>query len=117
MGDAGAAKADETVRPLVVDLDGKLLRSSLTLERALSFVRANPLNGVKVLRWAAQGKHALRKHLAAVTTIDVTVLPYDAAALEDIAAARAAGQPVLLAATDSDAASDIARHLKVFDRV
>lgn len=117
MGDAGVVKADETMRPLVVDLDGALLRSSLTLERALSFIRAQPLNALTALLWAAQGKQALRKHLAAATKIDVSVLPYDEAVLEDVAIARAAGRPVLLAAADSSAANDIAQHLKVFDQV
>jgi len=117
MGDAGAIKADDKVEPLVVDLDGTLLRSNLLLERALAFVRAQPLNLLKTFGWAAQGNSALREHLEAATKIDVSVLPYEAATLEHIATARAAGRRVLLAADDSVAANDIARHLNLFDAV
>src|SRR5689334_24678614 len=113
MGDAGAIKADEKVSPLVVDLDGTLLRSNLLLERALAFVRAQPLNLLTTLVWAARGKGALREHLTAASRIDISVLPYDSAVLDDIAAARAAGRPVLLAADDGVMANDIAQHLKV----
>lgn len=117
MGDAGAIKADETVRPLVVDLDGSLLRSNLLLERVLAFVRAQPTNLLTALLWASRGKAALRERLSAATKIDVTVLPYDEKVLDSITAARAAGRPVLLAADDGAAANDIAQHLQIFDRV
>ena len=117
MGDAGALKADDKVQPLVVDLDGTLLRSNLLLERALAFVRAQPLNLLKTLFWAAHGNGALRQHLEAATKIDVSVLPYEPAVLESIAAAREAGRPVLLAAHDGAVANDIAQHLKLFDQV
>jgi 4-hydroxybenzoate polyprenyltransferase len=117
MGDAGAIKADEKISPLVVDLDGTLLRSNLMLERALAFVRAQPSNLFRALLWAAHGNGALREHLEAATRIDVSVLPYQPAALEAIAAARAEGRPVVLAAADGVAANDVAQHLKLFDRV
>src|SRR5689334_20633344 len=117
MGDAGAIKADEKISPLVVDLDGTLLRSSLMLERALAFVRAQPTNLFRALLWAARGNGALREHLEAATRIDVSVLPYEPAALQAIAAARAEGRPVLLAANDGVAANDVAEHLKLFDQV
>lgn len=117
MGDAGAIKADDKVSPLVVDLDGTLLRSSLMLERALAFVRAQPTNFFRALVWAAHGNGALRRHLEAATQIDVSVLPYEPAVLETIAAARAEGRPVLLAASDGCAARDVAQHLKIFDQV
>jgi 4-hydroxybenzoate polyprenyltransferase len=117
MGDAGAIKADEKISPLVVDLDGTLLRSNLMLERALAFVRAQPTNLFRALLWAAHGNGALREHLEAATKIDVRVLPYEPAVLEAIAAARAEGRPVVLAANDGVAANDVAHHLKLFDQV
>jgi 4-hydroxybenzoate polyprenyltransferase len=118
MGDAGAIKADEKISPLVVDLDGTLLRSNLLLERAIAFVREQPLHFLKAIAWALRGNGALRHGLAGATTIDVSVLPYDRAVIDLISAARVVGRPVVLSATERDSgAEQIAEHLQLFDSV
>ena len=114
MGDAGAAKLDETVAPLVVDLDGTLLRSNLLLERVLAFARVSPMHVVQTLAWALLGNGTLRHRLAGITKLDVSVLPYDSAIAGLIAVARAAGRPVVLISADNDSAvGQIAAHLQV----
>jgi 4-hydroxybenzoate polyprenyltransferase/phosphoserine phosphatase len=111
-------KVIEVLPPLVVDLDGTLLRSDLLLETAMAFVRSRPTQVFNMLLWLLKGKAALKEGLALATDVDVTVLPYDPVVLERIDVARAAGRMVVLAtASHHSLAERIADHLGVFDEV
>jgi 4-hydroxybenzoate polyprenyltransferase/phosphoglycolate phosphatase-like HAD superfamily hydrolase len=104
--------------PLVVDLDGTLLKSDMLLELGMAFVRHHPLRFLQPPRWLMQGKAALKENLSKAAHIDVSVLPYDAAVIELIKAAKAAERPVVLAtASHQIVAEQIADHLQLFDRV
>ncbi|MNZ70521.1 Decaprenyl-phosphate phosphoribosyltransferase [compost metagenome] len=104
--------------PLVIDLDGTLLRSDLLLETGMAFVRHHPLQLLKPLAWLSKGKAALKEGLALATEIDVSVLPYDPAVIELIESARSEGRPVVLAtASHHTLAERIADHLQLFDEV
>ncbi|WP_426139794.1 UbiA family prenyltransferase [Pseudomonas sp. DWP3-1-2] len=108
----------ETYPPLVVDLDGTLLRSDLLMETAMAMVRSQPLKLYKVLQWLLKGKAALKEGLALATQIDVSVLPYDPEVIELIKAERATGRMIVLAtASHHSLAERIAEHLQLFDRV
>src|SRR5690242_20157687 len=101
MGDATAVKIEQKAAPLVVDLDGTLLRSNLLLERALAYARTSPLHVVQALAWSMQGSQALRRNLNG-TDLDVAVLPYDPSVVAMITRARAEGRPVALVASAGD---------------
>ncbi|WP_295993874.1 UbiA family prenyltransferase [Rugamonas sp.] len=114
---SGAAAVRDAV-PLVVDLDGTLLRSDMLLESALAFVRAAPQRALAPLWWLAGGKAALKRRLAEQTDIDVTTLPYDPRVLALIERERALGRTIVLAtASDRLLAERIAAHLGLFDEV
>lgn len=104
--------------PLVVDLDGTLLRSDLLVESWLLFLRRTPWRFWAPLVWLREGKAALKDRLAQETDIDVAVLPYSPQVVEVIEEARRSGRPVLLAtASDRRLAERIAEHLGLFDEV
>ncbi|MBK1647549.1 UbiA family prenyltransferase [Rhabdochromatium marinum] len=104
--------------PLVVDLDGTLLRSDLLLETGLAFVRAHPARAWQPLLWLTQGKARLKEGLALATSLDVRQLPYDPAVIELIEAERRKGREVLLAtASHHTLAERVAEHLHLFDDV
>lgn len=104
--------------PLIVDLDGTLLRSDLLLETGMAFVRSQPLQLLKPFIWLAKGKAALKEGLAHATHIDVSVLPYDPEVIELIEAERRNGRRVVLAtASHHTLAEQIAEHLQLFDQV
>ncbi len=104
--------------PLVIDLDGTLLRSDLLLESGLAFARSHPFQLIRPLVWLAQGKAVLKERLARLAQIDVSVLPYDPEVLALIGAARDAGRQIVLAtASHHSLAVRIAEHLGVFDEV
>lgn len=83
--------------PLVVDLDGTLLRSDLLLETGLVSVRSQPHKLLQPLVWLVKSKATLKERLALATDIDVSTLPYDSQVIELIEAERRNGRHVVLA--------------------
>lgn len=106
------------IRPLVVDLDGTLLRSDLLLETGMSFVRHHPFHIFKPFIWLARGKASLKSGLAESTDIDVSVLPYEPEVIEFIKSEREKGRVIVLAtASHYSLAEKVAGHLQLFDVV
>jgi 4-hydroxybenzoate polyprenyltransferase/phosphoserine phosphatase len=104
--------------PLVIDLDGTLLRSDLLVETALLFVRDQPYRILAPLQWLAQGKAALKHQLAHATELDVSALPYEQSVIEFVTVERARGRQVILAtASHLRLARRVAAHLGLFDEV
>lgn len=104
--------------PLVVDLDGTLLRSDLLLETGIAFLRSNPLQLFKPFAWLLKGKASLKEGLANDSHVDVTVLPYDPAVIKLIEDERASGRRIVLAtASHISLANRVADHLQLFDKV
>jgi 4-hydroxybenzoate polyprenyltransferase/phosphoserine phosphatase len=104
--------------PLVIDLDGTLLRSDLLLETALLHVRAQPWRAWQMLCWAARGKAGIKEALAHSTELDAATLPYHAEVLAMVRQARAAGRRLVLAtASHRLLAEQVAAHLGSFDEV
>lgn len=104
--------------PLVIDLDGTLLRSDLLIESWLAFLRDQPHRLLAPLQWLIQGKAILKRELAHATELDASVLPYDTAVLDLIATERCKGRRVVLAtASHRTLAERVATHLALFDQV
>ncbi|QGZ60808.1 UbiA family prenyltransferase [Paraburkholderia acidisoli] len=103
--------------PLVVDLDGTLIRSDVLVESGFAFLKSAPLSFYKPFLWLARGgKPALKAGLAEHTNVDVTVLPYDATVVEWLKEERAAGREIVLATASHERyAHAIADHLGLFD--
>ncbi|WP_296649651.1 UbiA family prenyltransferase [Paraburkholderia sp.] len=108
-----------TNRPLVVDLDGTLLRTDVLIECAWAFVKRPMLRCWLMLVWLVRGgKAGLKARLAEFTHLEVTVLPYDAGLVAQLKEERAAGRKLVLAtATHRRYARAIADHLQLFDQV
>jgi 4-hydroxybenzoate polyprenyltransferase/phosphoserine phosphatase len=106
-------------KPIVVDLDGTLIRSDVLVESGFAFLRSAPHRFYEPLAWLARGgKAVLKSHLAKSTHIDVAVLPYDGQLIEWLHEARKAGHPLVLATASHERfAREIADHLGLFDRV
>jgi 4-hydroxybenzoate polyprenyltransferase len=105
--------------PLVVDLDGTLIRSDLLIESGFAYLKSAPHRLFEPLLWLARGgKAALKARLADATSVDVTVLPYDAAVIEWLTAERAAGRSLVLATASHERyAQAISAHLGLFDKI
>jgi 4-hydroxybenzoate polyprenyltransferase len=105
-------------RPLVVDLDGTLIRSDVLIESGFAYLKSAPHRFYAPLVWLARdGKPGLKAGLAAATNIDVSVLPYDPAVLEWLKAERDVGRSLVLATASHERyAQAISDHLGLFDK-
>lgn len=112
---APALAADRSDVPLVVDLDGTLLRGDLLIECAFARVGETPLAIFALLNALRGGKAAL-KHRLSDTEIDVALLPYDADVMARITAAKAEGRQVYLASASHERLVEaVAGHVGLFD--
>jgi 4-hydroxybenzoate polyprenyltransferase len=104
------------LKPLVVDLDGTLVRSDLLVESAFAHLGHDPLRVVGLLSAVRGGKAAVKAEIAAKTEIDVSHLPYDEDVVSLIRQRRAAGNPVYLASASNERyVRAVADHLGLFD--
>ncbi|GAC1607192.1 MAG: UbiA family prenyltransferase [Aquirhabdus sp.] len=107
-----------TIYPLVVDLDGTLIRTDMLHESALRVLRDNPLNTLRIPYWLSCGKAALKRNLADRTDFDPSLLPYNIDLLGWLKQQRAEGRKLILCtASDSAIANSISEYLGIFDEV
>ncbi|AOJ02734.1 hypothetical protein WS70_13605 [Burkholderia mayonis] len=105
-------------RPLVVDLDGTLIRSDILIESGFAYLKAAPHRFYRPLLWFARGgKPELKAKLADLTDVDVSVLPYDGSVVKWLESEREGGRSLVLAtASHLRYAQAISDHLGLFDR-
>lgn len=114
VGDTGSANL---ARPLVVDLDGTLLRSDLLIESALGYLRRGIVASFHLLPWLVKGKSALKEALASRVELAVELLPYNQEVVAFIRQEKNRRTIVLATASHSIYAERVAEHLGLFDRV
>jgi 4-hydroxybenzoate polyprenyltransferase len=103
------------IMPLVVDLDGTLIRSDLLIESFFTAIGRNPLVIGDVTHAAFRGKAALKELLASKGEAEPARLPYDDVVLSMIRAAREEGRDVYLAsASNWRHVKAVADHLGIF---
>lgn len=102
--------------PLVVDLDGTLLRGdSLHESVAAALTKPRALLGAASALMTG-GRAALKRHLARATELDVGLLPVNEAVLSFVRSEHAAGRRVVLATgADSSIADAIVRRFPEFE--
>src|ERR1700761_6098492 len=102
--------------PLVVDLDGTLIRSDLLVESFLALAGADPMGALNAVSALKDGKAAMQAKIADTALIDLTPLPFDEAVLAMLKTARAEGRPTyLFSASDDRYVQAVAEHLGLFD--
>jgi len=104
--------------PLVVDLDGTLIKTDLLWESLAQLLRRNPLMLFAVLFWWTRGRAFLKQKLALRVTIDPAALPYHEPFLAFLREQKKAGRKLILAtASDRNMALPVANHVGLFDEV
>ena len=113
----GTVKPEAAAIPLVVDLDGTLVRSDTLHEALLAYLAAAPVTGLRnCIGWLPGGKAAFKAELAARRIASPASLQYDQRVLDRIAEARAAGRQIYLVSASHQAqVSAISEHLGLFD--
>lgn len=112
----GLKSAGESVPPLIVDLDGTLIRTDLLVESLFAYLGADPLRILSLAAALRNGKAPFKAEIARRVAIDPAHLPYDERVLSLIRDARDNGGRVYLASASNERyVRDVAEHLGLFD--
>jgi 4-hydroxybenzoate polyprenyltransferase len=104
--------------PLVIDLDGTLIKTDLLVESANEQLIANPLSIFKLFAWLQQSRSDLKANLAELSQIDPASLPYNQALVAWLHQQKALGRKLILATASHRILADkVAGHLGLFDEV
>jgi apolipoprotein N-acyltransferase len=109
--------ADSQV-PLVVDLDGTLIKTDLLWESLARQLRRNPLSLFMILFWWARGRAYLKRRLARRIRLNPAELPISEKFIAWLHEQKALGRKLVLAtASDSEMVTPIADYFRIFDEV
>jgi 4-hydroxybenzoate polyprenyltransferase/phosphoserine phosphatase len=98
--------------PLVLDLDGTVVRGNLLVETALAFVRKHPLQIFMLLLWLFRGRAALKQQLAMRAEVDVEALPLNHDLIAYAAEQAGKGRQIFIAtAADRAIAGKVAQRI------
>ncbi|HEX3626430.1 MAG TPA: apolipoprotein N-acyltransferase [Verrucomicrobiae bacterium] len=104
--------------PLVVDLDGTLIKTDLLWETLARRLRRNPLALFPVLFWWTRGRAYLKQRLARRVQLNPAELPVSDKFLAWLREQKAAGRKLILAtASDREVAGPVAEYFGIFDEV
>ena len=107
-----------TQPPLVVDLDGTLVRTDLLHETLAGALQRSPWLVFVLPLWLARGRAAFKRELAMCASISPGALPYREEVVALLRRERAAGRRLVLAtAADERVARAVAGHLGLFDDI
>ena len=81
-----------SIHPLVVDLDGTLVRTDTLHELAIGVLRASPFDTLRIPLWLSRGKAVLKRRLSELAHVDPKSLPYNTELLEWLRSQKAAGR-------------------------
>lgn len=98
-------------QPLVVDLDGTLLRSDILLETVLGSVNGNLSLLFRMPFWMLKGKAYMKERLAKQAVVKEELLPYNRELVSFLEAERRHRPVVLATATHKIYAERIAAYL------
>jgi 4-hydroxybenzoate polyprenyltransferase len=104
--------------PLVVDLDGSLVRTDLLAEAILLLLKRDPMAALRLSVWLLRGRAAMKREVAKRVEIDVETLPYRQELCNYLREEHARGRRLVLAsASDEIFARKVAAYLGFFDEV
>lgn len=104
--------------PLVVDMDGTLIRTDMTWESFVRLLRRNPLLVLVSALWLLRGRAFYKQQLAARVQVDAATLPYHEKFLAWLKEQKRAGRKLILAsASDIEMARPVAQHVGLFDEI
>ena len=107
-----------TTAPLIVDLDGTLIRSDTLWETLFVLIRERPLRLFSALPTLRQGRAAFKAHLLAQAYPKVATLPLNGKLIDWLHSEKAAGRSLVLAtASDQQLAHAVADRVGLFDAV
>lgn len=114
----GSTDRPMTSLPLVVDLDGTLVKTDLLIESFFSLMKQNLFYIFLFPFWLLKGKAFLKRQITERITLDASALPYHRELLDHLRIQRGQGRRLVLAtATDERIARQVADYLQLFDQI
>jgi 4-hydroxybenzoate polyprenyltransferase len=108
----------DPILPLVVDLDGTLIRSDILVEGVFAHIGSKLTGAIDLAQALRGGKARLKHFLALEKDLNAADLPYDPQVLALIADAKSGGRKVYLAtASHKRQAEAVANNLGLFDGI
>lgn len=115
-GERGATDASDY--PLVLDLDGTLLRTDLLLEAALQYAKKSPHTAFLLIWWALKGIAHLKHQLALRTEVAIALLPVNEQLVSYAREAADSGRTVVAAtAANIELAGKVCSRFAFIDEV
>jgi apolipoprotein N-acyltransferase len=112
------AALSENQIPLVVDLDGTLIKTDLLWESLARLLRRNPFWLFPILFWWTRGRAVLKRHLANRVSVDPAALPYNEKFIAWLREQKSNGRKIILAtASDQKLVLPVASYFGIFDEV
>lgn len=106
------------ILPLVVDMDGTLVKTDCLVECVMQLLKANLLNAFLLPFWMLRGKAYFKHEVFRRTHLDVAHLPYNEDLLAYLRIEKSNGRKLILAtASMRKIAQPVAEHCGVFDEV
>ena len=104
--------------PLVVDLDGTLVKTDLLIESLLALLLKQPLYLFVLPMWLARGKACFKHEVGRRVSLNVASLPWRDEFIDNLRRQHSEGRTLVLATgSDERIAHQVADHLKIFDLV
>jgi 4-hydroxybenzoate polyprenyltransferase/phosphoserine phosphatase len=104
--------------PLVVDLDGTLLRTDLLVESALRLIRQKPWVALLMPLWLLKGRAYLKQKIFQLVKLDASLLPNHEEVLAWLKEEKKRGRCLVLAtASDYQQACSVVEPFRLFDTV
>ena len=104
--------------PLVVDLDGTLIKTDLMWESLASRLQRNPFAIFGILFWWTRGRAFLKERLGKRVRLDPATLPTNEKFLAWLREQKKSGRKIVLAtASDFQMAKPVADYFGIFDEV
>lgn len=108
----------EPLKPVIVDLDGTLIKSDTLLECFMALLKGNLLAIFLLPFWLLKGKANLKSRIAERVEIDVTLLPYNHDVVDYIKSMRSLGHRCYLATgASAKVAEQVSNHVGLFDGI
>lgn len=102
MNESARPAIDDVQRPLVVDLDGTLLRTDMLYEKFCLLMFSKPWILLLIPFWLLRGKAALKREFTRRVDIDVETLPVNTELLEWLRTEKARGRTLALVSASDD---------------
>jgi len=104
--------------PLVVDMDGTLLRTDILYEGIAAAFARRPLGLLTALPLLAFGRAPFKRRIAAIAAVDVASLPLREDLVDWLRSEKARGRPLhLVSAAEESAVAAVGARVGLFDTV